>query len=189
MSVINEPVELGRMGRLSYWTREHWELLVIILTFVFALIAAAILLMFFYQAFRPLPYTFTSDLYVPTPSEVCPGDTITYERGVKIEGEVTALLSPVWIDPRNGKALAAPSLGDAQAFAWRSHDHVADYYAEQDHAIELQSYPLVISRTLTATVPTAAVYDSPLVLEVSTIVGTPARYTVPVWVKGAGECE
>jgi hypothetical protein len=161
----------------------------ILITAVFSAVAAMILISFFYQAFRPLPYRFTADIYEPTPAEVCPRDIITYERGAIIEGEATALLSAVWLDPRDGKAIEPATLGNAAAFAWRSHDHVASYYTETGHPIELQTYPLVISRTITATVPAEAVFDSPLVLEVSTIVGTPARYTVPVWVKAAGDCE
>jgi hypothetical protein len=160
----------------------------ILITAVFSAVAAMILISFFYQAFRPLPYRFTADVYMPTPFEVCPGDLITYERGAVIEGEAIALLSGLWIDPRNGRALEPARMGDVAVFALRAHDHVSSYYEEKGHPIELQSYPLIISRTITATVPAAAVFDSPLVLEVSTIVGTPARYTVPVWVKAAGDC-
>jgi hypothetical protein len=152
-------------------------------------VGAVILVSLVYQITRPLPYRFTQDVYMPTPFEVCPGDSITYERATVITGEATALLSGVWLDPRDGKAMEPARLGDAGAFAWRSHDHVASYYEEQGHPIELQTYPLVISRTITATVPLYAVFDSPMVLEVSTIVGTPARYTVPVWVMAAGDCE
>ena len=163
--------------------------IVITVTAITSAVAAIILMAFFYQVIRPLPYEFTSDIFEATPGEVCPGETVTYERGAAIEGEATALLSAVWLDPRNGRALNPTRLGDALAFAWRSHEHLSDYYIEQGHPIVVQSYPLVITRTLTATVPITADNDAPLVLEVSTIVGTPARYSVPVWVKAAGECD
>lgn len=145
--------------------------------------------MFAFQVIRPLPYQFTADVYVPTTPDVCPGDVITYTRGVVIEGEATALLSSVWVDPQSGRAIYPSRLGDALVSTWRSHDHVAEYYSAQGRGIVLTPLPLTITRTLTATVPTAVAYDAPLVLEVSTVVGAPARYTVPVWVLPESDCK
>lgn len=187
---MNDVMESpGKMNRAGRWLLNRWEVIVILLTFVFALLAALILFMFFVRAFRPLPYSFTSKVYAPTPDEVCPGDRIEWQHVVHIEGESVAILSPVWIDPRTGKAVAPASLGDAQLFSWRSHGYLQEYYDAAGRDVTVGGYPLTITRTLTATVPAVAPYDAPLALDMATVIGSPAQYSVPVWVLPEEDCQ
>lgn len=157
--------------------------------FIMGFLGTSLLAWVIWRAYRPNPLSFSQGVYVPTPSEACPGDTVEWDRTSYIRSATNAILVSSWIDMDTGSPLMERELGESNIFVRYTDPDLEEYYLnEYGLQIEADEYPLTITQHRTATVPENARYNSPVALVVTTLIGQPARYTVPVLVKSEKEC-
>jgi hypothetical protein len=135
-----------------------------------------------------LPFQFTADIYDATPGEVCPGDTITWQRTVIVNAPVNTVTTRLWIDPTSQRSMAIRD--STRQFLFVSNQALEAYYLERfGREIAASNYPLTVSEVLTAVVP-VMVSGGPLVLEETTILEARLgdEYLVPIWVLTSEEC-
>jgi hypothetical protein len=108
---------------------------------------------------------------------------------VVVNGPVNTVTTLFWIDPESQRIQTIP--GSTRQFVFVGNHNLSEYYlTEMGREVAPNEYPLVVSNTLTTTVP-ALVQDGPLLLQETTVLEAREgdEYTVPIWILSVEECQ
>jgi hypothetical protein len=142
--------------------------------------------------FRPPSFQFTAAYYEARPGEVCPGDVIEWTSRVIVSRPVVATVARTWVNLETGGTVESDETGETVVYVWGNWPGTAEYYVQQFRVeFDQLEFPIELSRTLQATVPDSAPYDTPVMLVSASLRegATLARYGVPVMVMSEEACD